>query len=133
MFDILVCYWVLLLDEDHVKKTFLNRRTPFLAKLKSQKCRFRQKIQKTKSNFWNCCRNFWQHDGDPLLPKCPTTKFREILYIIRKVIDVYFFMKKLTILKIPRIFDFEIFWKNFRSCVIHNFIMWYENYHDMIL
>ncbi len=51
-FDILVCYWVLLLlDEDHVKKKFLNRCIPFLTKLKNRKCRFRQKIEKTKSNF----------------------------------------------------------------------------------
>ena len=117
-FGILVCHRVLLLlDEDHVKKKFLNRCIPSLTKLKNRKCRFRQKIEKTKSNFeivaeicdTQCCRNFWQHDGDPLFPKCLDTHFRDILYIIRKVMDVYFFMKKLTFLKISRIFDFEIF------------------------
>ena len=32
-----------------------------------------------------CCRNFWQHDGNPPIPKCPETQFYEILYIIRRV------------------------------------------------
>jgi len=80
-----------------------------------------------------CCRNFWQHDGNNVLPECPKMQFFEILYIIRRVMNVYFFLKKLKFLKMSRIFDFEIFWKNFGFCVIQKFIIWYEKYHDMIL
>ena len=28
---------------------------------------------------WGCCRNFWQHDGDPSTLKCSETRFYAIL------------------------------------------------------
>ena len=56
------------------QKKFLTRCTPFIAKMRNRKCRFWRKIQKKNLIFEivaeisdrKCCRNFWQHDGDPL-------------------------------------------------------------------
>ena len=31
----------------------------------------------------SCCRNFWEHDGDPPTPKYPETRFQKIAWIIR--------------------------------------------------
>ena len=75
------------------RKKFLTRRTPFPSKLSSQKRQFlhffRQKNQifeiVAKISDRKCCRNFWQHDGDPLPQKLPETRFQAIPLIIRKV------------------------------------------------
>ena len=74
------------------QKKILTRRTPFLPRSTSRKCRFWQFSEKKNLNFEivaeilvrNFCRNFWQHDGDPLTQKCPVTRFYEILCIFRK-------------------------------------------------
>ena len=95
-FDFLVCHGVLLLiNRDRVKNKFLAGRTPFPAKMKNRKCRFWQFFAKKNQIFEivaeisdrNFCRKFWQHDGDPLPPNCPDTRFYKFLCIIRRVND----------------------------------------------
>ena len=105
-FDFLVCHGVLLLtDGDHARKKFLTRRTPFPAKMTLQKCQFWHFFWKKILKFQNVaeisgrnfCRKFWQHDGDPLPPKCPSTRFHEILCIIRKVLTLQSLLKSVKI------------------------------------
>ena len=69
------------------EKQFLTRRTLFPVKMKYRKCRFWPNFERQNLIFYivaeisdrKCCRHFWQHDGDPLTPKCPETRFHEIL------------------------------------------------------
>ena len=78
------------------QKNFLTRRTPLPAKMINPKCRFWQFCHNKNLNIEivaeicdiECCRNFWQHNGGSLHQKCPETRIHEILYIIRKVIDI---------------------------------------------
>ena len=83
----LVCHGVLLLTNvDHPRKKFLTRRTPFPSKSSSQKRQFLHFFRQKNLIFEivaeisdrKCCRNFWQHDGDPPSQKCPETRFHEI-------------------------------------------------------
>ena len=68
----LVCHEVLLLTNvDHPRKKFLTRRTPFSSKLGSQKRKFLHFFSPKKSNFWNCCWNFWHK----VLPKFLATSW----------------------------------------------------------
>jgi len=90
----LVCHEVLLLTNvDHLRKKFLTRRIPFPPKMNNRICQFlyffRQKnlifeVAADISDI-NCCRHFWQHDGDPLSHKYPMTRIQQILCVIRKV------------------------------------------------
>ena len=92
----LVCHGVLLLTNvDHPREIFLTRRTPFPSKSSSQKRQFLHFFRQKNLIFEivaeisdrKCCRNCWQHAGNPPSQKCPETRFHEIWCIIRKVIN----------------------------------------------
>ncbi len=79
----LVCHEVLFLTNvNHPRKKFLTRRTSFPPKMNNRKCQFLHFFRQKNLIFEvvaeisdiKCCRNFWQHDGDTLPPKCPETR-----------------------------------------------------------
>ena len=76
-----------MIDWDATRQKFLPRRTPIDQKLNLRKWKSLLFFENGNLNFEsvagisvrNFDRKFWQHDGDPLGPKCSETRFGEIL------------------------------------------------------